>query len=506
LNDIVTPKRLVLIFLPLTIIIFYLTVISHINYTPDDSYIYFHFAKNIVNGNGFAFNAHEPTYGVTSPLWVLIISSSGISGVDYILTAKIFDILFASMAVLVFFLFASQVLKNYIVALLSTFVFSMNTWFLRWSGTGMETSLAVLLTLLTLYYCWKHEYLISIFFSGLLFLTRPETVVMPILIITDIYLNTFDRKRALKNIVLNSIFFLIIVLPWLIYAKLKFGSVIPNTALAKATLGLNIDDFAWTIKDLFKTLFVTEAISLSLFIVGVVVLIYLIFRKQKHQDKFDRHSAIDWLRGHFVPLSWVAGIIIIYILTQANIVSRYLLLIIPVIIIYAYTFLSSIVELLGKNKYFYTAVFILTIVIMLQNQIIFRKHVQPSINSFTVGMNECFIPLGEWLKDNTPADAIVFTPDIGAIGYYSERKICDAAGLISPELLSYIRRGFTYKDIMDQKIYEQACKADYVVHRANQPNILKDDHLQTLFYKTVYGLGLSNMETVYYTVYKVNKN
>jgi hypothetical protein len=388
LNDIVLAKRLVLIFLPLTIIIFYLTVIGHINYTPDDSYIYFQYAKNIVNGNGFAFNAHEPTYGVTSPLWALIISLSGIFGVDYILAAKIVDIFFASIAVLVFFLFANQVLKNHIVALLATFSFSMNAWFLRWSGTGMETSLAVLLTLLTLYYCWKHEYVVSILFSGLLFLTRPETIAMPILIVADIYINTLDRKRALKNIALSSVVFLIIVLPWLIYAKLKFGSVIPNTALAKATLGLNLDDFTWTIKDLFKTLFVTEAISLSLVVVGILVLIYLIFRKQNHQDKFDRHSAIDWLRGHIVPLSWIGGIIIIYTLTQANIVSRYLLLIIPVIIIYAYTFLSSIVELLGKSKYFYAAVFILTIVIMLQNQIIFRKYVQPSINSFTQGMNE----------------------------------------------------------------------------------------------------------------------
>jgi hypothetical protein len=59
---------------------------------------------------------------------------------------------------------------------------------------------------------------------------------------------------------------------------------------------------------------------------------------------------------------------------------------------------------------------------------------------------------------------------------------------------------------MDRRIYEQACKADYVVHRANRPNILKDNNLQAQFYKTVYGLRLSNMETVYYTIYKVNKN
>lgn len=157
MNDVKWVKLLIMVSLPLIILIFYLNVVNHFNYTPDDSYIYAQFAKNIVNGNGFAFNAGEPTYGVTSPLWTLIISLSGIFGTDFILTAKIIDVLFASLAILVFFLFANQVLNNYLVALLATLAFSMNAWFIRWSATGMETSLAVLLLLLTLYYCYKNE-------------------------------------------------------------------------------------------------------------------------------------------------------------------------------------------------------------------------------------------------------------------------------------------------------------------------------------------------------------
>jgi len=40
-----------------------------------------------------------------------------------------------------------------------------------------------------------------------------------------------------------------------------------------------------------------------------------------------------------------------------------------------------------------------------------------------------------WLRENTPEDAIIATHDIGAIAYYSGRKIVDVAGLISPEFI-----------------------------------------------------------------------
>ncbi len=504
MNDVKWVKLLIMVSLPLIILIFYLNVVSHFNYTPDDSYIYAQFAKNIVNGNGFAFNAGEPTYGVTSPLWTLIISLSGIFGTDFILSAKVIDVFFASLAVFVFFLFASQVLNNYIIALLATLTFSMNAWFIRWSATGMETSLAVLLLLLTFYYCFKKEYLVSIFFAALLYLTRPETIILPGLIFIDIYLSSINKKLVFKKIVVSSFLFLMIVLPWFVFAKLNFGTIIPNTALAKAAIGLRIDDFLWTLTDLFKTLLVTESVTLAVVIAGIFLMLYLIFRKQNSPNL--KKTTIEWLKGHFVPLFWLIGCLLLYISTQANIISRYLLLIIPVIVIYSYSFIISILEQLKKSKYFYTAVLAFTIGVSLQNQIIFMNYVQPSINSFTKGMSECFIPIGSWLKQNTAQDAVVFTPDIGAIGFYSDRKICDGAGLISPEILEFIRQGFDYQNIMDQKLYRKVCNADYIIHRANKPNVLVDDNLHPLFYKIVYGLGLSNMETVYYTLYEVIKN
>ena len=48
---------------------------------------------------------------------------------------------------------------------------------------------------------------------------------------------------------------------------------------------------------------------------------------------------------------------------------------------------------------------------------------------------------GEWLKVNTrPADRIGYL-EIGYLGYYSQRPIIDALGLVTPEVASHIASG-----------------------------------------------------------------
>jgi hypothetical protein len=505
LKEILIDKKIIVFMLPLIILIFYLTVLNHFNYTPDDSYIYFQFARNVSLGNGFAFNAHQPTYGVTSPLWTFIISLSGFFGTDYVLSAKVLDLFFASLSIIMFFLLVLQVLKDLTVSLLATLVLSMNAWFVRWSASGMETSLAVFLLLAVLYYCWRHEYLLAYFLSGLLFLTRPETFILPLLMSVDIILNTFTKKRTLKLVITCNLIFLAVITPWIIYAKNAFGSIIPNTALAKATLGVKPDDYFFTLKDLSLTLFVTDAVTIATILLSILALIFISLSRKREKAMMRKATIVAWLRGHFVPISWVVAIVFLDIVTQVNIVSRYMLLVIPILIIYAFSLLYSFIEIIGKSKYFYIVALLLTIFAIYQNQFVYNRYVKPSIFSFTKGMNDCFIPIAVWLKNNTSKDAVVFTPDIGAIGYYSGRKICDGAGLISPEILKYLRQGLTYNDIMNNRIYNLACSPDYVVDRNDYPNALKEQFLKPEIYKPVFGLGISNMKTVYYTVYKNEK-
>ena len=43
-----------------------------------------------------------------------------------------------------------------------------------------------------------------------------------------------------------------------------------------------------------------------------------------------------------------------------------------------------------------------------------------------------------WLRQNTPPSAVVATHDIGAIGYFSGRRLLDMAGLVTPEVIPWL--------------------------------------------------------------------
>ena len=43
-----------------------------------------------------------------------------------------------------------------------------------------------------------------------------------------------------------------------------------------------------------------------------------------------------------------------------------------------------------------------------------------------------------WVRDHTPPDAVVASHDIGALGYFSGRRVRDLAGLIDPEIIPYL--------------------------------------------------------------------
>ncbi len=44
-----------------------------------------------------------------------------------------------------------------------------------------------------------------------------------------------------------------------------------------------------------------------------------------------------------------------------------------------------------------------------------------------------------WVAENTEQDALVAAHDIGALGYYGDRQLIDLAGLVSPEVIPFIR-------------------------------------------------------------------
>src|ERR1041384_6402212 len=101
-------KQTGFLILIISVIFFFSDIYQKTDYSPDDTYIYMQYARNISSGNGFAFNPGEPSYGVTSPLWVFLLTIPYFLKINTYWFAKGLDLLFLAFACIIFFKFAKK--------------------------------------------------------------------------------------------------------------------------------------------------------------------------------------------------------------------------------------------------------------------------------------------------------------------------------------------------------------------------------------------------------------
>lgn len=476
------------LFLAAAVIFFVLDTFQKLHYSPDDTYIYMQYARNISGGGGFSFNYGEPSYGITSPLWVLILSVSYLFGLNGFWFAKIFDLICAVCSVIVFCRFAKLIFKddNPFLASLASSLFILNIWFIRWSFTGMETNLAALCMILIFYFYYKQNYALCFFLLGLFFLIRPEGIFLFIVILASLFI---EKRKSLKQdfkaVSIYILMFLIPVIPFLIYAKIVFGTIISNTALGKSTLTFGFAIIQAQITEIVKTLAPSSAVEI---ILSVLAVIYLLKKKQ--------------FLNHFALILWPAVLLVVYIFTDADIISRYFMIIIPVFTLLA----VKTIEILSKKQFAAGISFFVLILII--SQFSFYKFVKPHTDKFSEGVEECLIPIGKWFSDNTPPGTKILVNDVGAIGYYSNRNIVDAAALINRDLdMNKKIMSTPLEKRMNPYNLLEFVNADYVIERdtvlSTKPITTEGKRLDMVLYKVFPGLGISDDTPKYYKVYKV---
>ncbi len=92
---------------------------------------------------------------------------------------------------------------------------------------------------------------------------------------------------------------------------------------------------------------------------------------------------------------------------------------------------------------------------VLMNWWVFSQQLLPHARNFPVGLDECYLEMGAWLKENTPEDAVVAALDIGALGYASQRPVLDLMGLVSPEILK-LGREMGFREMVESGAWLEA--------------------------------------------------
>ncbi len=411
----------------------------------DDSWIHLHFARNLAEGAGFAYNPGRPVAGSTAPLWTLLIAAGVAIGGSPLWVAKALGVATTLASALLarrLALALSGEASLGLLAGLGTLSLGRMAW---GSLSGMEVGLAAMLVTGALLAHVREQEWIAALLSGLAVLSRPETVLMvPLLLLARPL--TGARVVGFLGVVA------LLVAPSVAFSLATVGTPVPATAAAKiegGLLGLLTGAREGWQDALVRrpTEFMGEWVSLLwedhpllpfTIPIGLVVL---------------------W-RGRGRSLIWPAALLLLHPLGMALLApyrgptfqeGRYSTHLAPLAVVAAVVGLSWAAGRGRCLKRWAPVVYLLLAVLWLWPASLRYAGAVGEINAMQVH-------LGRWVERNLPKNARLALNDVGAITYFSRREVVDLMGLVTPEVIPYRREG----DAGVLRFLERQCP-DYLI-------------------------------------------
>jgi hypothetical protein len=440
------------------------------HYVTDDTYIHLRYAQQLAHGEGFVFNTGERVYGTTSPLWVLLLAYPMSLGVDGLLASKLLGAAATLAALLLFWVLVRGNPSDRMGAIASpwlracaTVAWAVNAWMLRWSLSGMETPLATCLVLggcvaftarrpdPSLRMASPAGARLASVLWALAALTRPEcTLLLPLWVL----LLVFDHGRAGIGIALRGLWPGAVVLGgWLAFAWGWFGRLLPNTLAAKAAGG---EGLAYHVEQLTRQAGIVAATDAAVALTAAVLIAWRLARRERPSLK---------PATRFLPWAWMVAVPLLYMVRGVPVLSRYLVPLLPLVGWLGWTLLDRALAR-ATPRVVNAAGAALVVLALAQNLFVYQRVVRPQVQSFTAGMRGGLEPWGHWFAAHSAVDAVIAAPDIGALGYLSQRRVVDLAGLVTPAMVPILRR-VSPEDAIANFEFMKFSRPDYVVDRAD---------------------------------------
>jgi hypothetical protein len=118
------------------------------------------------------------------------------------------------------------------------------------------------------------------------------------------------------------------------------------------------------------------------------------------------------------------------------------------------------------------------------------------------------VPWGQWFAAHSDSDATIAAPDIGAIGYYSHRRVLDLAGLVTPAMVPLLQREQP-EDVVAHFTFARVGRPEFLVDRAPRPyDLLMRSRfgpaLEPLGHASVPNLGIARPGEAVYSFYRID--
>lgn len=478
----------------------------------DDAYITFRYARNIVNGLGFAYNPGQQVLGTTTPLYTLLLAGfSLLFGTNHLpQISVVLNALADGLTCALLVPLGAALGGRKRIGLAAGILYAVAPYSVTFAIGGMETSVFVLLLVSTaLLYLRNHEgWAVT---AALALLTRPDALIFIGPIALDFSMRWLRSVRvALKT---NSRMpwsqvarplglALVILLPWLLFATFYFGSPIPHSIAAKvAAYHLRpIEGFISLIQH-----YTTPFFEQNLFSDGRVLLlflvVYIVLMIAGGLAAFQHNTRS--LAIAVYPVTYL----IVFSVANPLIFRWYITPPLPFYILLILTSLAHIADSLASRPplaarvaplvFILPCLFFLGLSLRAWDLVPDHGPQQPAPDMAWFKLEELYTQVGTQLKAELKPGQVIAAGDIGALGYFSNAKILDTLGLVSPLSSTYyplpadqlvINYAIPAKLITDQK-------PDYVVFLEVygrrtllvDPEFLKTYRLQQKIETDIYG-------------------
>jgi len=472
-------------------------------YLTDDTFIHLQYARHLAAGAGPVFNPGERVYGCTSPLWMVLLALGIKLGLDGLLVAKALGGLGTLASVLLFERLARASLRAPALAAAATLVWAGHAWMLRWSLSGMETPLAVALTLAGFVAFAEGaereggDARAGVWWA-LAALTRPEAAVL-LLLWAAVALEAAGRRPAPSPLARAFLPPAAIYGAWLLFARAYYGAWWPQTLSAKAAGSAGLEGRLDSLRRQIEVVGVTDGV-----LAAVLILALVAGGARVRRAHFSARALLPW--------GWVLAVPALYVARGVPVLSRYLVPLLPVMAWLAWRaaearWVSPAPPASAARRARALGVTVGTLALA-QNLAVYAFAVVPQVVSFTRGMEHSLIPFGRWIDAHAAPRAVVATPDIGAIGYFGRRRVLDLGGLVTPRMISLLERA-PFEDIVARFEFADWARPDFVLDRGPQARDLVrrsrfGPALAALDSAAVPNLGIAHPGRVVYTLYRVD--
>jgi len=455
----------------------------------DDSWIHLTFARNLAQGRGFVFNPGEPVAGSTAPLWTLLLAFFHIlfrSASAMVWVAKALGLVFLCVGGL----FAPRIAQNVTQnrwAGLGAGLAVVTLCHLDWGMvSGLEMTLSAALTLAAIHYYLesvsearspeipsgreiprKRSFVVPWVLLGLSVYARPESFLLLGLVTFDALL----RKLWFKQKVTywrGLAVYVVTVLPYFMLNYTLSHSPFPMTYLAKASrismftalaigkwnqVRLLLTRAPWFyFREFSELVWQANPVLAILTGVGVVALVIQAIRVRAGSSLLLPLVALLYvpLMGVFVPFTGPGF---------QN--GRYVGNIVAVAALVAVIATALGLRLI-RNRGARYAVGATLAVLAGFNTVSTGIASSGNVARAESSINRTQVDVGRWLHENAPAEAVVACNDIGAIGYFGQRRVLDLMGLVTPEIIPHRRQQAPGQENLAAQAFIREKKPDYV--------------------------------------------